>query len=191
MLGTEIERGSFEVTATRPAPVVVVADSHSRPHPDTYRLIEREAPALILHAGDVGRLTILDELEAIAPTRAVRGNIDSSDPRIPDTWILDLTVGRARVLRVAMTHIAVYGPALRKDARQLAEREQADLVICGHSHVPLIAQQGPVVVFNPGSFGPRRFNLPITFGVFEVGERLERLRHIDCESGEPWSPPRR
>ena len=65
----------------------------------------------------------------------------------------------------------------------------ASLVVCGHSHVPFIAKQRGLTVFNPGSIGPRRFHLPIVFGTIAVTPQAVRLAHVDCETGRPWSPP--
>jgi predicted phosphodiesterase len=58
-------------------------------------------------------------------------------------------------------------------------------VVCGHSHAPLIARDGRFAVFNPGSIGPRRFMLPISFGVIEVRATGVSMRHIDCETRGP------
>jgi len=179
----------LSLPAGRPTRIVVVADSHSRPHSRAHEWMRREQPDYILHAGDIGNLSVVDGLEGIAETFAVRGNIDAHDERTPDAWILDLEGGARGTVRVLLLHIAVNGPRLRKDARDLVERHGAHLVVCGHSHVPLIAEDRATVVFNPGSFGPRRFHLPITFGVLELGDGPLRLRHVDCETGERWLPP--
>ncbi|MBT8493546.1 MAG: metallophosphatase family protein [Deltaproteobacteria bacterium] len=171
-----------------PARIAVVADSHSKPHSRALELVSLVAPPAILHAGDIGNLRVLDDLEAIAPLFAVRGNIDGHDPRTPDYRIIDLERDGRRILRILLTHIAVYGPKLRKDVRERARAEGAQLVVCGHSHVPLVAADHGITVFNPGSLGPRRFQLPIVFGVLEIGDKLG-FSHIDCETGEAWSPP--
>jgi hypothetical protein len=55
--------------------------------------------------------------------------------------------------------------------------------------VPFIGQEEDLTVFNPGSAGPRRFGLPILFGTIDVSASGVRLAHIDCETGQPWSPP--
>lgn len=180
---------TLSVTAGHPVRLVVVADSHSRPHPRAHEWIRREEPDYILHAGDIGNLAVVGELEDIAETFAVRGNIDAHDDRTPDAWVLDLDAGDRGSLRILLTHIAVNGPRLRKEARDLAARHGARMVVCGHSHVPLVAEDAGAVVFNPGSFGPRRFHLPITFGVMELGGGPLRLRHVDCETGARWLPP--
>ena len=102
---------------------------------------------------------------------------------------IDLELGGKHALRILLTHIAVYGPRLRRDVRELAAKHDAQMVVCSHSHVPLIARDGGVVVFNPGSVGPRRFQLPITFGVMELADDGWKLRHVSCETGERWQPP--
>src|ERR1019366_4562874 len=70
--------------------VVVVADTHSKPHPRAAELIAREKPDRILHAGDIGQLDVIDALAEIAPTIAVRGNIDIRARSLPDALTLHL-----------------------------------------------------------------------------------------------------
>jgi uncharacterized protein len=170
------------------ARIAVVADTHSRPHPATADHLAALAPDAILHAGDVGELSVLEELARIAPVFAVRGNIDTRAPSLPDTLTIDLVTSRGS-LRIFMIHIAVNGPRLRADVARLARAEKAALVVCGHSHVPFIGQDADLTVFNPGSVGPRRFSLPIVFGTIELAPTGVRLAHIDCETGRAWTPP--
>jgi putative phosphoesterase len=170
--------------------LAVVADTHSAPHPATAEHLRRLSPDAILHAGDIGDLAVLDDLEAIAPLFAVRGNIDVRAPGLPDVLVLDVVSGPASLLRILLMHIAVDGPRLRADAARLARARDAALVVCGHSHVPLVARDGDLAVYNPGSAGPRRFSLPILFGTIDVTKAAVRLAHFDCETGEPWSPQR-
>lgn len=168
--------------------VAVVADTHSHPHPRALPLLRDLGPAAIVHGGDIGDLSVLTALGEVAPVIAVRGNIDGREGP-PD--VVELTLERGdSALRILLTHIAVRGPKLRADARRLAEGFAADLVICGHSHVPLVARDAGFVVFNPGSIGPRRFALPIVFGVLEAGPRGVDLYHVDCETGARWRPPK-
>jgi putative phosphoesterase len=167
----------------------VVADTHSAPHPRARELLRKLDPAAILHAGDIGDERVLADLAEVAPVFAVRGNIDARMPGVEEELVLRVARGDAVVRRMVMTHIAVNGPALRADAVRLARAEEASLVVCGHSHVPFIGKDRGVYVFNPGSIGPRRFALPIVFGVLEVGSDRISMRHVDCETGETWSPP--
>ncbi len=168
--------------------LAVVADTHSALHPSAAKHIGLLSPAAILHAGDIGELSVLDELEAIAPLFAVRGNIDVRARDLPDLLTLDVVAGDVSVLRILLMHIAVNGPRLRADAARLARSRDAALVVCGHSHVPLVARDGELSVFNPGSAGPRRFLLPIVFGTIDVTPTAVRLAHYECETGRPWTP---
>ncbi|HEU4404389.1 MAG TPA: metallophosphoesterase family protein [Polyangiaceae bacterium] len=168
--------------------LAVVADTHGAPHPEALRLIAELGPDAIVHGGDVGDLAVLDALGAIAPTYAVRGNIDTRAPNLPDVLAIDLADGDERLLRILLLHIAVYGPKLRAETLRLVKENAADLVICGHSHVPFIGRDRGVPMFNPGSIGPRRPGLPVVFGVFELANNAARMHHVDCETGRRWEP---
>ncbi|MBA3817361.1 MAG: metallophosphoesterase family protein [Deltaproteobacteria bacterium] len=174
--------------------LAVVADTHSLPHPDAARHLAALAPDAILHGGDIGELEVLDQLAAIAPVYAVRGNIDTRARDLPDVMTIDVTSGAGasagtRVLRILLTHIAVAGPRIRADVAKLARAAGASLVVCGHSHVPFMGVDRGLTVFNPGSIGPRRFSLPIVFGTIDLRPTGVRLAHISAETGQPWSPP--
>jgi len=168
--------------------LVVVADTHGKPHPRSAELIAKEEPDRILHAGDIGDLAVLDQLATIAPVSAVRGNIDGHGSDIPDARVIAVRDGDATLLQLVLLHIAVNGPRLRADAIRLAKAEDASVVVCGHSHVPFLGRDRGLVMFNPGSIGPRRFQLPILFGVIHVNRQRVEMRHIDCESGNVWHP---
>lgn len=168
--------------------IVAVADTHSKPHPDASRHIAALAPDAIVHAGDIGELAVLDELERIAPVIAVRGNIDERLAELPDVLTIDLLDDGSTFAKLLLLHIAVYGPKLRADVARLARAEDVNLVVCGHSHVPFAARDRELTVFNPGSIGPRRFGLPIVFGVVDLSRKGIGVRHVDCETGEPWLP---
>jgi len=178
----------IELPSERAATVLVVADTHSRPDVRCDAQFRALGPDLVLHAGDIGDLAVLDWLGRIGPLHAVRGNIDGQAPELPEALTLSLHRGGAEVLRIYMTHIAVYGPRLLEAARDAALTARADLVVCGHSHVPFVTCDRTTAVFNPGSIGPRRFGLPIVYGVLDMGERLT-MRHVDCETGATWLPP--
>jgi hypothetical protein len=169
--------------------MVVVADTHGNPHPNSAALIRAEKPDCIVHGGDIGDLAVLSDLEEIGPVHAVRGNIDARVDTVPELLTLDLvTPSEKTALRILLMHIAVFGPKLRGDAAALARREGAGLVICGHSHVPFIGKDKGLAVFNPGSIGPRRFMLPIVFGVLAIEQGRLSMHHVDCETGKTWLP---
>jgi putative phosphoesterase len=106
---------------------------------------------LILHAGDVGD-GVLDELELIAPVRAVRGNTDPpGDLRLPDA--IELEVDGIRV------HISHGHETGAPTPEKLLARYDADVIVYGHTHRQLVTQVGGRWVVNPGAAGARRFNL--------------------------------
>ena len=116
---------------------------------DTHGLLRPEAANalagsdLILHAGDVGAPGILDELEKIAPVRAVRGNVDI------EAWARRLPATRDVEAEGRVIH-------LLHNVGQLVPG-RFDVVVFGHSHQPLVETRNGVLFVNPGSAGPRRF----------------------------------
>jgi putative phosphoesterase len=131
---------------------------------DTHGLLRPEVlPALagvehILHAGDVGDPDILDRLRQLAPVTAIRGNIDRSGPcaALPATEAIVL--GGCLIYMVhALDDLDLHPQAAGVGA-----------VIYGHSHRPAIEHRKGVLYFNPGSAGPRRFNLPVTIGMLRI-----------------------
>jgi hypothetical protein len=169
--------------------LAVVADTHSALHRNALAVIASLRPDAILHAGDVGDLRVLDELARVCPVLAVRGNIDVRLPGLADVMVVEIGTSERLFLRILLLHIGVYGPKLRADAARLARTKSASLVVCGHSHIPFIGSDRGLTVFNPGSAGPRRFNLPILLGAIDVNTRDVRLRHFDCNTGQAWEPP--
>ncbi len=108
----------------------------------------------IIHAGDVGDPQILKTLSAIAPVTAIRGNIDK------DSWARKLP--ETEVLEIGGISIYILHNLAQLDLKPEAAGFQ--VVISGHSHRPNQEIRNGVLYFNPGSAGPRRFNLSITVG---------------------------
>ena len=179
---------ALELRADGALRIVVVADTHSQPHPRSAELIAVQRPDHILHAGDIGAREVLDALAAHAPVTAVRGNIDGQMPGVPDVVTLDVRDGDRTLVTMLLLHIAVYGPRLRADAARLARAEDASVVVCGHSHVPFLGRDQGIAVVNAGSIGPRRFQLPIVFAVVDVRRDGVAIHHVSCETGERWQP---
>ena len=132
--------------------VALIADTHGLLRPEVAEALAG-AP-LILHAGDVGKPAVLDALEAIAPIRAVRGNVDRGE------WA-------AMLPRDAVVEVGGRLVYLLHDRHELAIDPSSagagfDIVMTGHSHRPGSETLDGVLYVNPGSCGPRRFSLPIS-----------------------------
>ncbi|TKK78999.1 metallophosphoesterase family protein [Herbidospora galbida] len=144
--------------------IVVLSDTHAprfwKACPPRVAAHLRDADA-ILHAGDVCVGRVLDELAAYAPVHAVKGNNDGPDVEAPET--LELTLGG---LRVAMIHDS--GPAKGRLARMRARFPDAELVVFGHSHIPLDEASGGLRIFNPGSPTDKRRQPHGTLGLLRV-----------------------
>jgi putative phosphoesterase len=125
---------------------------------------------LILHAGDVCTASVLDELAEYAPVRAVLGNNDGPDVAAwgaPET--LELSVGG---LRVGMIHDS--GPRSRRIDGLRRRFPECDLVVFGHSHIPMDVAVDGFRIVNPGSPTDRRREPHGTVAVMTVGtERLD------------------
>ena len=131
---------------------------------DTHGLLRPELlPALagvdhILHAGDVGDPEILTALARIAPVTAIRGNVDTQGP----TSLLPAT----ELIELAGCHLYMLHSLDDLDLNPHAAG--IGVVIYGHSHKPSIEHRQGVLYLNPGSAGPRRFNLPITYARLRI-----------------------
>jgi uncharacterized protein len=134
----------------------VISDTHGLMRPEALRALQ--GAEHILHAGDVGDPAILDALRAIAPVTAIRGNIDEGGPcsHLPSTELVELG-GRS----IFMLH-DVKKIDLNPEAAGIAA------VVFGHSHKPLLEWRRGVLFLNPGSAGPRRFELPVTFAWLKI-----------------------
>jgi putative phosphoesterase len=116
----------------------------------------------IIHAGDIGKLEIIERLEAIAPVFAVRGNNDPS-LILPEDRVEELA-GR----RIMIRHIFGELHQLKISDRKIVEQLRPDILVFGHSHRPYQQMLGKTMLFNPGSAGPRRFSLPRTVGMLTL-----------------------
>jgi putative phosphoesterase len=121
---------------------------------------------LILHAGDVCTATVLDELSEYAPVVAVAGNNDGPDVTAwGATDVAELDVAG---LAVAMVHDS--GPATGRLLRMRRKFPRADLVVFGHSHIPLDASGYGLRIFNPGSPTDRRRQPTGTLGILHIAD---------------------
>jgi len=146
--------------------IAVISDTHGLLRPEL-------APALagvhhILHLGDIGKISILRDLENIAPVTAIRGNIDREGPcaKLPETEVY-LAEGHYLYMLHDLKTMHL-DPAAAKFAA----------VLFGHTHQPTAYKKKGVLYFNPGSCGPRRFELPISIGLLTIASHSELQAEI-------------
>ena len=136
----------------------VVSDTHGLLRPELLPLLAGSDH--ILHLGDVGDPEILGKLSKIAPVTAIRGNVDTHGPcaKLPETEVA--TLGGRDFYMLHDVHQIDLDPAAAGFAA----------VLYGHSHKPEIRRHKGILYMNPGSCGPRRFQLPVTCGRIEINE---------------------
>ena len=147
----------------------IIADTHGLLRPEVFRAFD--GVDHILHAGDVGPPSLLDELRVIAPVTAVYGNTDGFDLRgaLPEVATVELDG-----FTIVVTHGDQFGSPTPEKLHHAFP--QAEVIVFGHTHRPLLTLVDVVVtVMNPGGAGPRRFGLPPSVGIMEL---------------EPGIPPR-
>jgi putative phosphoesterase len=145
----------------------VISDTHGLLRPEA--LTALAGVEHILHAGDVGDPRILDALQKIAPVTAIRGNVDcwGDCADLPPTDAVELG-GRLFYLVHSVTDLDI-NPVVAGVAA----------VVSGHSHKPSMHSRDGVMFLNPGSAGPRRFNLPVTVALVTVSEEKLEARIVD------------
>lgn len=147
----------------------VIADTHGLLRPEVFQAFAQVDH--ILHAGDIGPVRLLKELEALAPVTAVYGNTDGEElrRRLPAVAQVEL-----EGFDVVVTHGDQLGSPTPEGLN--AAFPDAQIIVYGHTHRPLLTVVDVVVtVMNPGGAGHRRFGLPPSVGILEL---------------EPGIPPR-
>ena len=164
--------------------IVVLSDTHmpkrSKQLPETVVSAIRNSD-LIIHAGDWTNIELYEELKKMAPIQGVYGNVDSEE--IKDHF------GDHLLLNINGHKIGVTHGHLGK-AKSTPERafetfagEKTELIIFGHSHIPVIKKHEDVILFNPGSPTDKRFQPLYSFGILEIGSELTVNHHFfDRES---------
>jgi putative phosphoesterase len=150
--------------------VGVISDTHGLLRPEAEHALL--GVDLILHAGDVGAPKILTRLRTIAPVFAVRGNVDTAPwtNELPPTVVVEF--GNATFY---MLHNL-------RDLDLKPEAAGFDAVISGHTHKVEQKMQDGVLYLNPGSAGPRRFQLPITLARLRINEKPWQIQVLELPS---------
>jgi uncharacterized protein len=137
----------------------IISDTHGLLRPEAELALQ--GVQLIIHAGDVGDPEILARLKRIAPVFAVRGNVDTGSwaKELPQTTVVEAEGASFYVLHNL------------QELDLKPEAAKFDFVISGHSHKPEQAERNGVIYLNPGSAGPRRFQLPTTLAILDLAKR--------------------
>lgn len=135
----------------------VISDTHGLLRPEAKKALQ--GADLILHAGDIGKPQVLEELRTIAPVMAVRGNIDKGHwaKAIPESKTLEVGA------------VSIYMLHNIKELNLDPSVSGCKVIISGHSHKPSVQEVRGVLFINPGSAGPRRFKLPVSVAHLQIG----------------------
>src|ERR1700736_4117505 len=145
----------------------LISDTHGLLRDSALRAMQNTG--LIIHAGDVGDPKILEALENLAPVIAVRGNVDSAE------WATKLpaeAVVKVDAVRIYVLHNV-------KELKLNSIPSGVSMIVSGHSHKPSQATRDGILYINPGSAGPRRFNLPITVARLDLDRKPWECEFID------------
>lgn len=145
----------------------LISDTHGLLRDSAVRALS--GTDLIVHAGDVGRPEILEELKRIAPVVAVRGNVDVDDWAAVLPVTAEAAAGKSRIYVLHDVN----------DLRIDPVAAGISIVVSGHSHQPNQRVSKSVLYINPGSAGPRRFRLPITVARLDLARTPWSVEFID------------
>ncbi len=142
----------------KPYTIGVISDTHGLVRDEVKKIFR--GVKFIIHAGDIGGDDILNQLKEIAPTVAVRGNTDVGK--------FGHTLKERLILNLEHFEILVVHDIHTIDESKFDKKIK--LVIYGHSHKPIITIRNGVTYLNPGSAGPRRFNLPVSLALLNINK---------------------
>jgi hypothetical protein len=145
----------------------LISDTHGLLRDNALRAMQNNG--LIIHAGDVGDRKVLEALENLAPVIAVRGNVDT------DAWAIKLPP--TAVVKAGAVRIYVLHDVKRLNLNSIPSG--VSIIVSGHSHKPGQATRDGIRYINPGSAGPRRFNLPITVARLDLDRKPWEAEFID------------
>ena len=156
----------------------LISDTHSYLDPKVLEVFKDVDE--IWHAGDIGDISVADQLKAFKPFYAVYGNIDDKTVRMD--YPLNLVLQREG-LKILMTHIGGYPGNYEPKARRKIEEEMPDIFICGHSHILRVAKDpkyNNMLAMNPGAAGVHGFHKVKTLLRFNLNNgKIENLEAIE------------
>lgn len=147
----------------------LISDTHGLLRPEAVEALR--GSELVLHAGDVGKPEIMEELRKIAPVIAIRGNVDTA------SWCL--TLKETELVETSTASFYLLHNLNDLDLNPAAAG--IHIVLSGHTHQPKQFEKDGVLYINPGSAGPRRFNLPISLARLDLSITPWSARFIEIE----------
>ncbi|MFT6396452.1 MAG: putative phosphoesterase [Bradymonadia bacterium] len=143
----------------------------------------------IVHAGDIGTEAVLEELRGVAPLCVIRGNIDGGDLRYYEEEEVLVAGGK----RIGVRHIC--GNPFRPNpaAKAFIRRERLDVLVCGHSHIPVIQEVQGALWINPGAAGKHGFHTSRTAAILHIENGEFSMDRVNLEPRWPkakGSPPK-
>lgn len=150
--------------------VGLISDTHGLVRPGVRSAFR--GVSQIVHAGDVGSRRVLDELAAIAPVDAVYGNVD--DPADPA-----LAAQRMLIFCGVSLHVSHGHELGRPSPAIVAARYAGDVLVFGHTHRAIVADEDGRLVVNPGAAGPRRFDIQPSVAVLTIDDGRPSVQIIE------------
>lgn len=162
------------MSSSPPVLIGVISDTHGKLDEQVLNLFA--GVRRIIHAGDIGSEELIWELEKLAPVIAVRGNIDTDTICFP-TERMAVIEGRTFYVRHQFATVEKMSAAQQR----IIEQRMPDVIVFGHSHQSYAGEWRGTLLFNPGSAGPKRFNLPRSVGLLEIHEDRISTRIINLD----------
>ena len=156
--------------------IAVLSDTHLRLGKSLPRFVWQQLTQIdmIIHAGDLTHMGLLEELSCIAPVRAVRGNCDSWDVLLPDRDIIE-----CEALRIGLIHgDSGKGKSTTERAYSAFKDSSVDVIVFGHSHTPFMEWRNGILLFNPGSPTDKRREPQYSFGLLDIQQGQVKAEHL-------------
>ncbi|MDR3540060.1 MAG: metallophosphoesterase family protein [Desulfosporosinus sp.] len=129
---------------------------------------------MVLHAGDLTHMGLLEELACIAPVRAVKGNCDGWDVSLPDRDVIECAAWK-----IGLVHGNVgKGNSTPERAYTQFQEIPVDLIVFGHSHTPFMEWRNGILLFNPGSPTDKRREPQYSFGLLDIQPGQVKAKHL-------------
>lgn len=146
--------------------VGLLSDTHSWLDESLVELFNDHDVDAIVHAGDIGEESVIERLQEVAEVTAVKGNIDGGDLRfLPEETVLEL-----RGRRIGVRHISGNPRRPHRAAREFIQRDGLDVLVVGHSHIPVVGRVDGALWINPGAAGRHGFHDERYAAFLHIGE---------------------